>query len=59
MFVKAWYREGEAALALNEYEDAALAFFEGLQIDGDSAELKRMFDLAIARGRAASKASAS
>ena len=59
MFVKAWYREGEAALALNEYEDAALAFFEGLQIDGDSAELKRMFDLAIARCRAASKASAS
>ena len=58
-FVKAWYREGEAALALNEYEDAALAFFEGLQIDGESADLKRMFDTAIARGRAAAAAAKS
>jgi cytochrome c-type biogenesis protein CcmH/NrfG len=53
MFIKAWYREGEAALELEEYEDAALAFFEGLQVDGDNADLKRMFDLAIARGREA------
>ena len=55
MFIKAWYREGEAALELEEYEDAALAFFEGLQVDGDNADLKRMFDLAIARGREAAK----
>jgi len=53
LFVKAWYREGEAALELEEYEDSALAFFEGLQIDGDNADCKRMFDEAIARGRAA------
>lgn len=53
MFIKAWYREGEAALELEEYEDSALAFFEGLQVDGDNADLKRMFEVAIARGRAA------
>ena len=53
LFIKAWYREGEAALEMEEYEDSALAFFEGLQIDGDNADLKRMFDLAISRGRAA------
>ena len=52
-FLKAWYREGEAALELEQYEDSALAFFEGLQIDGDNADCKRMFDEAIARGRAA------
>ena len=45
--------EGEAALELEQYEDSALAFFEGLQIDGDNADCKRMFDEAIARGRAA------
>ena len=48
-FLKAWYREGEAALELEQYEDSALAFFEGLQIDGDNADCKRMFDEAIAR----------
>ena len=52
-FLKAWYREGEAALELEQYEDSALAFFEGLQIDGDNVDCKRMFDEAIARGRAA------
>lgn len=56
MFVKAWYREGEAALELEEYEDSAYAFFEGMQVDGDNADLKRMFDIAIARGRAAAQA---
>jgi hypothetical protein len=53
MFIKAWYREGVASLELKEYEDAALCFFEGLQIDGDDADLRRMFDVAVARGRLA------
>lgn len=52
-YVKAWYREGCALTELGEYEDAALAFFEGMQIDGDNKDLKSGFDAAIARGRAA------
>jgi len=56
LFIKAWYREGEAALELGQFEDAALACFEGLQVDGDNADLKRLFDAAISRGRAASAA---
>lgn len=56
LFIKAWYREGEAALEMEEYEDSALAFFEGLQVDGDNPDLKRMFDEAISRGRAAHSA---
>ena len=35
-YVKAWYREGCALTEMGEYESAALAFFEGMQIDGDN-----------------------
>ena len=52
-YVKAWYREGCALTEMGEYESAALAFFEGMQIDGDNKDLKRGFDAAIARGREA------
>jgi hypothetical protein len=52
-YVKAWYREGCALTELGEYEDAALAFFEGMQIDGDNKDLKTGFNAAIARGRKA------
>ena len=52
-YVKAWYREGCALTEMGDYESAALAFFEGMQIDGDSKDLKAGFDAAIARGRAA------
>ena len=50
-YVKAWYREGRALTELGDFESAALAFFEGMQIDGDNGELKRGFDEAIRRGR--------
>ena len=50
-YVKAWYREGVALTALGDFESAALAFFEGMQIDGDNADLKRGFDEAIRAGR--------
>ena len=52
-YVKAWYREGLALTELGDFEGAAMAFFEGMQIDGDNKELKRGFDAAIARGRKA------
>ena len=52
-YVKAWYREGVALTELGDYESAALAFFEGMQIDGDNVDLKRGFDAAIQRGREA------
>jgi ankyrin repeat protein len=52
-YVKAWYREGCALTELGDYESAAVAFFEGMQIDGDNKDLKRGFDDAIARGRKA------
>ena len=51
MYIKAWYREGAALTALGDFESAALAFFEGMQIDGDNADLKRGFDEAIRAGR--------
>ena len=54
-YVKAWYREGRALTELGDFESAALAFFEGMQIDGDNGELKRGFDEAIRRGRNANK----
>ena len=54
-YVKAWYREGCALTELGDFESAALAFFEGMQIDGDNGELKRGFDEAIRRGRNANK----
>ena len=56
-YVKAWYREGCALTELGDFESAALAFFEGMQIDGDNGELKRGFDEAIRRGRNANKTS--
>lgn len=52
-YIKAWYREGIALTELNDYESAALAFFEGMQIDGDNADLKKGFDAAIKKGREA------
>ena len=55
-YVKAWYREGVALTELGDFESAALAFFEGMQIDGDNADLKRGFDEAIRRGRQANGA---
>ena len=56
-YVKAWYREGCALTELGDFESAALAFFEGMQIDGDNGDLKRGFDEAIRRGRNANKTS--
>ena len=53
-YIKAYYREGCALTELGEYEDAAMAFFDGLQVEEGNKDLKRGFDAAIARGRAES-----
>ena len=52
-YVKAWFREGTALTELGDYEGAALCFFEGMQVEGQSEnpDLKRGFDAAIKKGR--------
>ena len=52
-YVKAWFREGSALTELGDYENAALCFFEGMQVEGQSEnpDLKRGFDDAIKKGR--------
>lgn len=54
-YVKAWFREGTALTELGDYEGAALCFFEGMQVEGQSEnpDLKRGFDAAIKKGREA------
>lgn len=52
-YVKAWFREGTALTELGDFEGAALCFFEGMQVEGQSEnpDLKRGFDAAIKKGR--------
>lgn len=61
-WAKACYRMAEARLALKRYEDAALAAYEGIQLDGGNQALHRLLRQAIDLGReehqAASKAKA-
>ena len=52
-YVKAYYREGCAMTELGDYENAAMAFFKGMEYDSGNKDLKKGFDDAIARGRAA------
>lgn len=40
-----------ARLALERYEDAAVAAFEGLKLDDENYELKKIMKKAIAMGR--------
>jgi ankyrin repeat protein len=48
---KACYRMAEARLALKRYEDAALAAYEGIQLDGGNQALHRLLRQAIDLGR--------
>ncbi|GAX75649.1 hypothetical protein CEUSTIGMA_g3093.t1 [Chlamydomonas eustigma] len=50
-YVKAWYREGCAYAALKRWEDAALAFFEGSNLDPKNQDIAKAFKNAIAEGR--------
>jgi len=50
-YLKAWFREGKAARAMNDFEGAAVAFFEGLRLDESNADLKNGFEEAVSEGR--------
>ncbi|XP_059312283.1 uncharacterized protein LOC132063646 isoform X2 [Lycium ferocissimum] len=50
-WAKACYREGAALRLLQRFEEAANAFYEGVQIDPDSKELVTAFREAVEAGR--------
>lgn len=50
------YRLASARLALGQYEDAAVAAFEGVKIDEHNKELKTLMKLAVKRGQDEHKA---
>lgn len=56
MALQAWFREGEAAKALNLWEDAALAYYEAFQLNPKEDRLAREFQAAIEEGRKQHKA---
>jgi len=47
---KAYYREGTARMALRQFEEAAMAFFEGTRVT-ETKELKSGFEEAVRRGK--------
>jgi len=49
---KACFRLAVARLALEQYEDAAMAAFEGLKLDEENDELKSLLRKCVRRGRA-------
>lgn len=53
---KAHYRKGAALQALERWEDAATAFFEGVQVDPSKLALGKSFREAIESGRQAHQA---
>ena len=50
---KGCYRLGQARLACGLYEDAAVAAFEGLKIDSTNADLKKLTQEAVKKGKEA------
>jgi ankyrin repeat protein len=57
-WTKACYRMAAARLALHRYEDAALSAWEGLRLDEDNDELKRMLQKCVKEGRKVHKKTA-
>lgn len=55
-WTKGCYRLASARLALGEYEDAAVAAFEGCKIDDQNKELKTLLKLAVKKGQDEHKA---
>lgn len=49
--VKAWYREGCSLRDMRRWEEAALTFYEGLQVDPENKALTREFQKVIMEGR--------
>ncbi|KAK9828865.1 hypothetical protein WJX72_002461 [[Myrmecia] bisecta] len=50
-YTKAWYREGCAAQALERWEDAAQAYFEGYRQEPTNQEIAAAFQNAVAEGQ--------
>ena len=50
-FVKGYFRLGKARMAQGQYEDAAMAFWEGFRVDDSSAEMKKMMQQAVVKAR--------
>ena len=48
---KACYRLASARLALDMFDDAALAAFEGCKIESDNQELKKLLNKCVELGR--------
>jgi ankyrin repeat protein len=55
-WVKGCYRLATARLACGQYEDAAVAAFEGCKLDEDNEELKSLMKKAVKQGQEAEKA---
>lgn len=51
-WIKSYFREGEAYLAMKEYGDAAASFWEGLSLEPMNKILKEAFDRAVKLGKA-------
>lgn len=56
---KACYREGMARMALGQFEEAAVALFEGTKLDTASKEIESKFKEAVAKGKTAHRAKVS
>ncbi|KAF5186563.1 Heat shock protein sti1-like protein, partial [Thalictrum thalictroides] len=50
-WAKAWYREGAALRLLQRFDEAANAFYEGVQRDPENMELVKAFSEAVEAGR--------
>ena len=51
-WTKAHYRRGTALMALDDYEEAATAFFDALKLDENNEGLKKALQDCVAQGRA-------
>ena len=49
---QAWYREGESAKALQQWEDAAQAYYQAFTLDPSNTDVAHAFQHAIAQGKA-------
>ena len=49
--MKGCYRLASARFALEQYEDAAVAAFEGCKLDDNNEDLKKLLKLAVSKGQ--------
>lgn len=56
--MQAYFREGQSAEALEQWEDAAQAYFQGCRCDPNNIALAKAFNNVIQKARAAHTATA-